>query len=172
MIQGANDQKLDTNKIKNNLNLFGGFDAESVNFKKYSFATSSLLVSLIYFVFTFLFMFIAGIIGIMISYFFQRYNLIGKILDFQLWQKILLFGGIVFLIANFCLFEAEAIVAKLIHSKEQNTKSNDLRSMLKIRPKDWQKIFYSFILITFSLFIGYFFVINYISWNFNQYWNQ
>lgn len=172
MTQSSDDQKLDTNKIKNNLNLFGGIDSESVNFKKYSFVTSSLLISLIYFVFTFLFMIIAGVIGIMISYFLQRYNLIGRILDFQLWQKILLFGGIVFLIANFCLFEAEAIVAKLINSKEQTTKNNDLRSILKIRPKNWQKIFYSLILIAFSLLIGYFFIINYISWNFSQYWNQ
>lgn len=171
MVQGSDDQKLEQSKVKNNLNLFGGVDSESVNFNKYSFVTSALLISLIYFIFTFLFILITGIIGIMISYFLQRYNLINRVIDFQLWQKILIFGGIVFFVANFCIFEAEAIVAKLIKSKGQSEKNNDLRSVLKIRPKNWQKIFYSIILTSFSLLIGYLFVINYISWNYNQFWN-
>ena len=172
MNQASDDQKLDTNKFKNNLNLFGSAGNDSVNFKKYSFVTSTLLVSLIYFIFTILFILVAGTIGIMISYFLQRYNLIGRSIDLALWQKIGVFGIIVFLIANFCLFEAETIVAKLIYSKAKPEKNNDLRSILKIRPKNWQKIFYSIIITVFSLLIGYFFVINYISWNYNQFWNQ
>ncbi len=171
MIQSNSDQKLSIANIKNIPDLKSSLNSKSINFKNYSFVTSVLLISLIYFVFTILFVFATGIGGVMVSYILQRYNLIIKILEFEIWSKVLLFGSIVFIVANYCLFEAEAIVVKLISSREQTSNNNELSSLLKIRPKNWQKIFYTFILFAFSLFLGYFFAINYIGWNYNQFWS-
>jgi hypothetical protein len=172
MSQKPDNKKIDTDKIRSNLNLFGGVDSESVNFKRYSFVTSTLILSAIYFIFTFLFIVIAGVTGIMVSYFLQRYNLTSQVVNLALWQRIAMLGFVVFLIANFCLFEAEAFVAKIIYKSEKQSKNNDLKSILKLRPKKWQRIFYSIILLVISLIIGYLFVINYINWNYNQFWNQ
>jgi hypothetical protein len=172
MSQNIDNKKSNSDKSKNNLNLFGAIDSESVNFKRYSFVTSSLILSAIYFVFTILFILIAGVVGIMISYFLQKYNLTSQILNFVLWQKVAALGVVVFLIANFCLFEAEAFVAKLIYKSENKSAKDDLKSILKVRPRNWQKIFYSIVLFIISLLIGYLFIINYINWNYNQFWNQ
>jgi H+/Cl- antiporter ClcA len=171
MSQNPDNEKLEVNKTKNNLNLFGGSDSESVNFKRYSFVTTTLILSVIYFIFTLLFIVIAGIIGIMVAYFLQKYNLTSQFLGFALWQRVTVLGAIVFLVANFCLFEAEAFVAKLIYTSEKQQKNDDLKAILKVRPKNWQKIFYSLVLLSISLLVGYLFTINYISWNYNQFWN-
>lgn len=172
MSQNPDDKKIYSDKVKKNLDLFGTVDSESVNFKRYSFVTSSLILSTIYLVFTFLFIIMIGVIGVMISYFLQRYNLTTRVLGFDLWQRITMLGVVVFLVANFCLFEAEAFIAKLIYKSHKQNKNDDLKSILKVRPKKWQKIFYSIILLFVSLLIGYLFIINYVNWNYNQFWNQ
>jgi hypothetical protein len=162
------------NKTSTNNDSLGleGVGNSMVNFQKYSFLTSSLIVALIYFIFTIIFILVAGTIGAMVSYFLQRYNLINWVVNLALWQKVTIFGVITFLTANFCLFEAEAIVAKLIKTKSNDSKTTDLRSLLKIRPRNWQKVFYSIALFILTTVIGYFFIVNYISWNFNQFWSQ
>jgi hypothetical protein len=167
----ADDLKpIEKTTLKEKLDLFGAQRSQSqLNFSRYSFVTKSLVFALIYFIFTLLFIVVSGAIGAMVSYFLFQYNLIEKIVAWQLWQKILLFGGCLFLVANFCLFEAEAIVKHLIKERDEGNK-DDLRKYLKIHPNKWQKIFYSIVLILFSLLIGYLFVINYISWNYTQFW--
>jgi hypothetical protein len=157
--------------FKDNLDLFGKQRTNlPINFSRYSFVTKSLIFSLIYFVFTLLFIIVSGILGLMISYFLFQYNLVEKVLSWQLWQKVAFFGGCLFLVANFCLFEAEALVKHLIKERNQDDNKDDLRKYLKIHPNNWQKIFYSILLIAFSLLIGYLYVINYISWSYTQFW--
>jgi hypothetical protein len=172
MSSNRGNPKIDIDQIKTNLNLFNRGDSESINYKRYSFVTMTLILSAIYFIFTLLFILVAGTISVMISYFLQRYNLTSTVLGFALWQKIVMLEVIVFLVANFCLFEADAFVGKLIYKSEQKNNTDDLKSILKVRPKNWQKIFYSLILTAISLLIGYLFVIYNISWNYNQFWNQ
>jgi hypothetical protein len=145
----------------------------SLNFDKYSFVTKSLVFSVIYFVFILLFITISGIIGLMLSFFLQKYNLTSGILKWQLWHKIFFFGGFLFLTSNFCLFEAESIVEKIIFRNKinnDNDNDKDLKSILKIRPNRWQKIFYAVFLFGFTTLIAYLFLVNYISWNYTQFW--
>jgi hypothetical protein len=158
--------------IKEKFDLFSASNgSHTVSFEKYSFVTKSLIIASICCVFTFLFIIVAGIIGIMVSYFLSRYNLIEKVLTWQLWQKIVFFGGFLFFIANFCLFEAEAIVNKVIQQNQKPTQNDELKNILKIRPKNWQKIIYGILLLGISILIGYLFIINYINWSYNQFWN-
>jgi MFS family permease len=165
-----NFPKKSQSKIKSGLDFFGSNrDHIPVSFEKYTFVSKSLIFSLIYFIFTILFLIISAIIGVMIGYFLKQYDMIESVLRWQLWQKILFFGGFLFLIANFCLFEAESIVKTIIKERDRE-KSDDLRTFLKIRPKSWQKVFYSMLLIGFAVIIGYIAVINYINWNYNQFW--
>lgn len=146
-------------------------DSDLVNFKRYSFVTSTLIITFIYFVFIVLFALVAGTIGVMVSFFLYRYSLISWFSNFAIWQKVTIFGISTFLTANFCLFESEAIVAKIIKTKAKTAKQNDLQSLLKIQPNNWQKIFYSILLFCIATIFGYFFVVNYISWIYTQFWS-